>query len=39
VVTPSEFALGHDFSEADKVVTNLETPTALSLADFDRLVL
>lgn len=39
VVTPSEFALDHDFSEADKVVTNLETPTALSLADFDRLVL
>jgi len=38
LVTPSEFALGHDFSEADKVVSDLDTPTSLSLVDLVGLV-
>lgn len=38
LITPSEFALDHDFSEANKVVTDLETPAALSLADLEELV-
>jgi len=37
ITTPSEFAQGHDFSKADLILKNLETPTPLMAKDLDKL--
>jgi hypothetical protein len=33
VVTPSEYAMNHDFSEATMLLTDFETPTRFNLQD------
>ena len=37
ITTPSEFAQGHDFSKADLILKDLETPTPLMAKDLDKL--
>jgi beta-phosphoglucomutase-like phosphatase (HAD superfamily) len=38
LVTPSEFAQDHDFTEADQISSDLETPVPIKLKDLQSLL-